>query len=42
MKTTYRGYYIDVRHGVRVGVTYTYQMSDKGMINEKEIKVEKL
>jgi hypothetical protein len=43
MKTTYRGYYIDVRDGKRVGVTFTYQMkTHEIMINEKEIKVEKL
>jgi len=43
MKTTYKGYYIDVRDGIRVGVTYTYQMkSYKGMINEKEIEVKEL
>jgi hypothetical protein len=43
IKTTYRGYYIDIRDGIRVGVTFTYQMkSHKGMINEKEISIVKL
>jgi hypothetical protein len=43
MKTTYQGYYIDVRDGKRVGITYTYQMKDHGtMINEKEINIKEL
>ena len=42
-KTTYQGYYIDLRNSIRVGVIFTYQMdSHKKMINEKEISITKL
>lgn len=42
-KTWYKGYYIDVRNGVRVGIEFIYQHDGWcGMINEKEIKVANL
>ena len=43
-KTRYRGYYIDIRNGFRVGVTFTYEMKYgyHTMCNEKEISVVKL
>ena len=42
MKTVYQGYYIDVRDGIRVGITYLYQVKGKKMINQKEISIKKL
>ena len=41
--TRYQGYYIDIRDGVRCGITFTYECDGKGgMLNEKEESVVKL
>lgn len=40
--TLYRGYYIDVRDGKRVGVTFTYNNVNGKILNEKEVSVRTL
>jgi len=40
--TLYQGYYIDVRDGVRCGVTFTYNNENEGIFNETEVSVVKL
>lgn len=42
-KTRYKGYYIDIREGERVGIQWTYSFDEEGNItNEKEEYVTKL
>ena len=37
--TTYKGYYVDVRDGIRCGVSFTYNLFDGKIINEFEYRV---
>lgn len=37
--TTYKGYYVDLRNGVKCGVSFTYNIIDNKMVNEVEYRV---